>query len=345
MAYTKLNLYDENGYFDFEAVRALGLPFNFIIGGRGTGKTYGALHSVKEAGDCFMFTRRKANQVDVISNDSLSPFKVLNTDFGYNVRPKVINKNISAFYNCDEEGKQVGAPIGYITSLKTFTNVRGFDGSDVTVWIYDEFIPEPHDIKIKHEGPAFLNMYESINRNRELAGKPPLQVFCLSNSDDLNSEILAAFDLITIIEKMQRKGQQYRISSDNLIGIFLLSDSIISQRKKQTVLYKAAKNTEFMDVSLGNEFTGIKDAHIQSMNLKDYKPYALIDDVMIYHHKSERIFYISRHLSGTARIFSTSDEDKKRFKNVCSDVITALVYNRIYYEDFLCKTKFFEFLA
>ena len=70
MAYTKLNLYDENGYFDFEAVRSLGLPFNFIIGGRGTGKTYGALHSVKEAGDCFMFTRRKANQVDVISNDS-----------------------------------------------------------------------------------------------------------------------------------------------------------------------------------------------------------------------------------------------------------------------------------
>ena len=345
MAYQKLNLYDENGYFDFNAVRTLGIPFNFIIGGRGTGKTYGALHSVKESGDVFMFSRRKANQVDVISNESLSPFKVLNTDFGYNVVPRVINKNISGFYECDEEGKPAGLPIGYITSLKTFTNVRGFDGSDVTVWIYDEFIPEPHDIKIKHEGAAFLNMYESINRNRELTGHPPLQVFCLSNSDNLNSEILNAFDLIPVIEKMQRKGQEYRISQDKLTGIFLLSNSLISQRKRDTVLYKATHDAEFLDVSLGNEFTDVNDPFIQSRPLNDYKPYALVNGVMIYRHKAERLYYVSRHLSGSPRVFSDSDEDKRRFKNTCSDAIIALMYHRFYFEDFLCKTKFYEFIS
>lgn len=345
MAYNKLNLYYESGYFNFEAVRALGIPFNFIIGGRGTGKTYSALHSVKESGDVFMFSRRRANQVEVVSEEALSPFKVLNKDFGYNVVPSVINKNISGFYNADEEGKPSGNPIGYITCLTTFTNVRGFDASDVTVWIYDEFIPESHDRKIKHEGAAFLNMYESINRNRELVGKPPVQVFCLSNSDSLDSEILDAFGLIPTIEKMQKRGQEYRISSDNLIGVFLLSNSIISQKKKETALYRATHDNEFVDVALGNEFTEVNQPDIKSLPLNDFKPYALINDIMVYKHKSRRGYYVSKHLSGTPRAFSNSDEDRRRFKNVCHDAMMALMFHKFYFEDFQCKTKFYEFIA
>ena len=41
-----MGLYLPNGYVDIRWILAQGLPFNFLVGGRGTGKTYGALKVV-----------------------------------------------------------------------------------------------------------------------------------------------------------------------------------------------------------------------------------------------------------------------------------------------------------
>lgn len=340
-----LNLYDENGYFNFKAVQALGIPFNFIIGGRGTGKTYGALSAMLEDKETFMFTRRKQTQVDLLSDPALSPFKVINTDFCCNIQPAKIGKNISGFYDCEEDGKPEGVPIGYLTALKTFTNVRGFDASDVTTWIFDEFIPEPHDVKIKNESSAFLNMYESMNRNRELNGRKPIQCFCLSNSDSLNSEILDAFGLVEIIERMQKKGKTYRISGDKLTGVFLLSDSEISKKKEQTVLYRAAKNSVFAEVALDNKFRDVESGDIISRNISDYTPVCVIGDVVVYKHKTRRSFYVTQHLAGSPPVFSVNDVDKKRFRQSYNYIVTAILLHNVEFENYSCKVKFFEFLS
>lgn len=38
-----MKLYLDNGYVNMSAIIELGLPFNFVVAGRGTGKTYGTL--------------------------------------------------------------------------------------------------------------------------------------------------------------------------------------------------------------------------------------------------------------------------------------------------------------
>ena len=45
-----MNIYQKSGYIDIRAIMAIGLPFNFIVGGRATGKTYTSLETVKEDG-------------------------------------------------------------------------------------------------------------------------------------------------------------------------------------------------------------------------------------------------------------------------------------------------------
>ena len=63
-------LYLENGFFDFgEAVRR-STAFNFIIGGRGTGKTYGALKWCIESGKKFLFMRRLQKEADIINTST-----------------------------------------------------------------------------------------------------------------------------------------------------------------------------------------------------------------------------------------------------------------------------------
>ena len=46
-------------------------------------------------------------------------------------------------------------------ALSTVSNLRGFDMSDCTLLIYDEFIPEPHERPLKNEAAALFNAYEN----------------------------------------------------------------------------------------------------------------------------------------------------------------------------------------
>ena len=83
--------------------------FNFLIGGRGIGKTYGMLKEVIARGDKFIYMRRTQKQVDMCAMDSFNPFKTLNNDLGLNIRACSIGNGFSAFYNFEKnaEGKEV----------------------------------------------------------------------------------------------------------------------------------------------------------------------------------------------------------------------------------------------
>ena len=66
-----MTLYDDNGYFDIGRVLASKLPFIFVVGGRGTGKTFSSLKYVLEHNIKFVFLRRTQSQVDLINNTAV----------------------------------------------------------------------------------------------------------------------------------------------------------------------------------------------------------------------------------------------------------------------------------
>ena len=157
-----MGLYLPNGYVDIRWILAQCLPFNFLVGGRGTGKTYGALKVVVEDNIKFMLPRRTQAQIDFVTKSEFSPIKPINRDLGVDITAAKKTKYNTGFYADDS-----GDPIGYASALSTMSNLRGFDASDVQLWIFDEFIPERHERPIKNEGAAFLNAYETMNRNLE----------------------------------------------------------------------------------------------------------------------------------------------------------------------------------
>ena len=80
-----MRIYDPSGYVNVKGILDCGYPFNFLVGGRGTGKTYTTLKTAKEEGRKFMLMRRTQSQADLISKPEFSVFKPLNEDLGWNV--------------------------------------------------------------------------------------------------------------------------------------------------------------------------------------------------------------------------------------------------------------------
>lgn len=334
-----MNLFMKNGYVDVEKILDLGLPFNFVVGGRATGKTYTSLKHVYEKKKKFMFMRRTQAQADLINKPDFSPFKSLNTDMGISVESRPITKYNAAFYNGDDE-----TPIGYTCALSTISNIRGFDASDVKIWIYDEFIPESHERPLKNEGMAFLNAYETMNRNRELKGMPPLQVLALANANDISNPIFLELGIVSKVEKAMRKGQNCYIDRERGIGVFLLTGSPISQAKSNTVLYKLAGGGDFRKMSLDNDFVNRDYSNIANRNLAEYSLIVSVGELGIYRHKSSRKLFVSTHKSGTAVTFSSSDYDLQRFSITFGWLWNDYMNGNVEFEEIFCEILFTKYL-
>ena len=332
-----MNVYLQNGYVDIKRILDYQMPFNFIVGGRGTGKTYGALKHVYENSIRFMLMRRTQAQCDLINKPEFNPFKALAYDLKKDIAVKSISKYNSMLVEESEEDIKV---LGYTCALSTIANMRGFDASDVELLLYDEFIPERHERQLKNEGSAFLNAYETINRNRELQGRKPLQVLCLANAFNMANAIFLELGLVGITEKMIQKGNNFYLNKDKGILIVLLNESKISNLKRNTALYKIAGGS-YTDMALSNDFAYNDASGIGSQNLKSYTLICTVGEISIYKHKADRIYYISEHKTGTADEFNSDEVGLKRYqKKYGLRLFSAYMKNKITFESMLTKSLF-----
>lgn len=314
-----MKLYDESGYVNIEAIYDLQLPFTFIVGSRGSGKTFSSLKMLLEKKIPHILMRRKQTQVDMINRKELSPYKpvaeYLHID--YDIKP--IAKGVTGFYfgTYDPDQDKMltdNEPLGITLALSTIANIRGFSADRAQVCLLDEFIGESQETEIRNEYDCFLNMYETLNRNRELQGKPPLIVMALANSNKADNPIFVGMGLVRVLERMKKNRQEVYINRDRGIGIFLLDSSPIAELKRNTVLYRLNRDSDFNNMAINNNF-GFEDLPvIRSHNLKEYKPVVNVGELAIYEHKSNGRYYVTSHFSGTVPAYSSSMTDIKRFK-------------------------------
>lgn len=334
-----MNLYLPSGYLNIAGILQLGLPFNFIVGGRGTGKTYGALKYAVESGRMFMFMRRTQEQCNLINKPQLSPFKDICIDTGWDIRTESISKYNAAFMRGDE-------CIGYTCALSTIANLRGFSAADVTLCIYDEFVKEIHEKPIKGEGEALLNAYETMNRNRELKGQKPMQLLCLANAFDIANPIFMTLDLVGTAERMKQKQQEVYVNRESGIALFLPKSEKISGAKAKTALYKLTEGSTYSDMALSNSFSYNPTDRIKAQNLKEYRPIVTVGEITIYRHKSGRKYYVSEHRTGEPPEFRTDETDLKRFiSNYGRRLYKAHMAGHVLFENMLCKSLFEIYLV
>lgn len=347
-----MKLYLSSGFFDFQRIRHFAeknnITFVYIVGGRGTGKTYGAIDSyLYDEPQPFVWIRRTQAQADIINKPEFNPFKKNAKGREFTACMKPISQYNAGIYKGvpDDDGGLIpeGPALGYTAALSTFSNIRGFDADTVQAIIWDEFIPEAHERPIKNEAEAFFNAYETINRNREFEepARPPVIAFCLANSNDLGNPVFLYAGHVQKCLNMRKNGQDVYIDFNRGYMIILLDESPIAKEKEQTALYKYLGRSDFTDMSLSNVFHGEKDIKVRARPLSEYKPVVTVSELTIYKHKGNQLpHYCSFHRSGSCPAYGGSDTEFQRFANKYNWLWLAYMRDRIEFEDYGAELLF-----
>ena len=311
------------------------MPFKIIIGPRGCGKTYSVLDYMQEQSSessKFIYMRRDGTEVDNCSSDYGNPFKKLNTDKGYDIHPFQISR-FNGFGIIRDEIEV----IGYGVALSTFASMRSQDFSDVDRIFFEEFIPEKHKRKIKGEGLALLNLYETINRNRELLGEKPVEIILCANGIDLANPILLELGATSIIAKMLANGQRKLTIPEKGLYIEIIPRTAVSELKENTVLYKVA-NKDFIEDSLDTKFRGADLDYVRkNPNLRSYKTEFSYGDYVIFSNKEH--YLIAK--SNVPCKIQIAERELSRFQALFAPKYRILrARGEIYFDDYVTLALF-----
>lgn len=326
-----MQLYDKNGYLDMRTIMELPTPYIWIYGGRATGKTYGALKYLFETGTKFLLLRRTQTQVDTISIPDFAPYRKLDAAEGWQHNTRKVSKYLSGIY----EGENP-LPCAYMAALSTIANIRGFAADDIEVILYDEFIPERHEKRMSHEYEALQNAYETINRNRELEGRPPVKLIGLANTNDFANPVFMGFGLIREADKARKKGAEMWITKDKRHTLISTHKSPISAAKAETVQYQGVSDA-YSDMAIHGKFVRTSSSRIRSMPLAEYDPLVTVGEVTVYRHKSRREYYCTSHASGTCQYFAPIEIDLQRFRAACGWLMRCYMQDLVIFDEELSE--------
>ena len=283
-------IYNTDGYVNWEYLYQQTPAFCMVTGARATGKTYGLLKYCVENSIKFLYLRRLGTQLQQCASENANPFKKLNTDCGWNIQPYKKRDMVLFTESTYNDGKKVatGETVAVGAALSTFATLRGVDFSDIDAIVFDEAIPMVGEKPIKNEFDAFNNFYESVNRNRELEGSPPVKCFLLGNANQLANPYYAGWGFMRTALNMIRGGQMmYRAPEGNRIMVMLLN-SPISGKKRETALYRGASK-DFASMALDNAFK-TDETHIKPRKLSELLPLCGVGEIGIYRIKSGGLY-------------------------------------------------------
>lgn len=326
-------IYSKEGWVNWDYIIAQRAAFTMVVGARGVGKTYGLIKYCIEHERPFIYVRRLRSQLDQCSDPDGNPFNKINKDMDLNIVPKATKGGV--IFADAEKVYAVGV------ALSTVANVRGFDYSNYDLILFDEAIASDGERPIQREFNAFLNFYETVNRNRELFGQDPTQAVLLGNANRLTNPYFSGWHFMKTALNMLRGHQMLWKSQDGTRLMIMLCDSSISERKRNTVLYRNASEG-FMSMALDNVFR--TDAtNIKSMSIREFNHLVTVGEIGIYIHKTERLYYVS-FMTHKVNVYDSYGIGLKMFQNDYYYLRSFYLIKKIvYFENYEAELIFREF--
>lgn len=349
--YKQIPIYTPEGWIDIKGIVEYdpeNICWIYVIDSRGAGKTFGVLKYAVERADAglgqFIYMRRSQEQCDLISRQELSPVNALNQELGWDLIMNPITKKNAGIYHSEtnKEGRVVphGDYLGITAGLSTFRNLRGLSLEGVTLMIYDEFVPERNERPLRSEGFALQQAFETVNRNRELAGRPPLICLCLGNADDLGNRVFQDLDWTDRAEWMIHHERECYYDYGRRTALYIPQSSPIAKAKAETALYQMSGQNRFTEMAIRNRFAQQDLPNIKPKRLEEYRPVVETPGLCIYRHKDRVEYYCSRHKTGTPDRYSDDPMDLDRFRRKYIYLWDAYIREDILFESYMCMREF-----
>lgn len=227
-------------YWDIKRVLSYNALFNYIIGMRGGGKTYGSLkygieQNLKDNDFEFMYVRRMKTELEkltIMRGGRL--FKAVEKEF-----PDHVLKAESNTLYCDDR------IIGYSQPLSTASILKSDAFPRVKLIIFDEFIIDNSGTYhyLKDEVTKFFDLYETVARGRDVI------VIFLSNAVTVSNPY---FDFLHLDKPHNGDIQRFGKAKEILVQNFV--SSALSESKKESRFGQVIAGTEYADYAYNNEW-------------------------------------------------------------------------------------------
>lgn len=275
-----------------------------VISSRGRGKTYSALKYAYEHEIPIVYMKRTNDDIKFICRDDVdtSPYAPINRDIHSDIRAKLLDAGVGAFWKYEKNEDNIdvpdGLPIAYALSLNAIKRVKGFEASRCDWMILDEFIPQLGERVLRTEGELLLDVYCTINRDREKRGKDPLKLILFANAEEISTPITNTFEIVDTIADMCSTDTAYFYDPERKLMIHRITEEEVPlTEKERSGIYATMRGTSWAEKSFGGQFSRNDFSNVCRNNLKGYRGYIQIhyktSDYYIYVNENAQ-YYVSR---------------------------------------------------
>jgi hypothetical protein len=232
-------------YYSFNRILSFNAKYNFVVGGRGFGKTYGAkvraISDALENGNQFIYLRRYKTEVVASKNTFFADIVDKFEDWDFRVQG---DEAQASHVSTRDEKKRPWMTIGYFIALSTAQTRKSVAFPKVKTIIFDEFIIETGSLHyLPNEFNVFNNFYSTVDR-----WKDKTRVFFLANSVSIMNPYFQALDI------EPDSGSDMVTKSNGFVAAHFPDSSKFASGVFETVFGKFIKGTEYAEYAVGNKF-------------------------------------------------------------------------------------------
>lgn len=293
-----------DSYYDFGPVLSRNAVFNFIPGGRGIGKTYGAkrlaIRDFIRRGDMFIYVRRYREELQVSAKTFFADIEHEFPDFDFRVNGR--EAQMATVASRDDK-KRDWQTMGFFIALSVTQQVKSTAFPRVTKIIFDEFIAETAvPGYLPKEYTHFLNFFNTVARRRE-----NVKVLFLANAVSMMNPYFIALKI-----EPDRMGEFTKLA-DGFVIVHLPDSAKYRNAVYETRFGKFIQGTEYADYAVENTFEDAND------NLIGFKPpsarheYNLATktgEFAVWYDRSSQEYYILDKLPRDSKLNLTLDMSK-----------------------------------
>ena len=232
---------DSSVFYSFDAIRSRQCVYNFIVGGRGIGKTYGAkkmcIRDFLEKGRQFVWVRRYKDELKTVKTffaDILHEFP----DFGF----KVDGQQAMVTFTPDEDKPKYHV-MGYFLALSTAGMRKSVAYPKVHTIVFDEFIIEKGNVQyLASEARVFNDLFMTVDRFQDR-----VSVYFLANSVSIQNPYFIEY-------KIEEDGREFQVKENGFICIQYPRADNFKDAVKKTRFGRFIAGTEYESYSVGNVF-------------------------------------------------------------------------------------------
>lgn len=245
----------EHPWYNYDRINSFNGVFNFVVGERGNGKTYGAkkqaIKKFLRTGDQFIYLRRYTTELatretffaDIGDEFPDHDFRV----FGHQAQMSPVSAR--------SDKKRHWQVMGYFVALTKSQAQKSMSYHRVTTIIFDEFILEKSVLRyLPEEVTIFLNFYSTVDRNQDKT-----RVYFLANSVSMMNPYFLEYEI------RPDELPPLSVHRDGFIVVHFINSADFAKSVYQTRFGKFIQDTEYAKYAVENQFS---DAHQELLKPK-----------------------------------------------------------------------------